>query len=71
MFFRLLREFRFYASLALKSVQLTGKNGFFKPLSQLAYLLYYETKFKSSCFARVFSNFFKNFYFFGFVATPG
>jgi hypothetical protein len=43
---------------AFDSVQLTGKNGIFKLSPQLAYLLYYETEFKSSCFERVFSIFF-------------
>lgn len=52
------------AFCALKSVQLTGKNGKFKRFPQLAYLLYYETKFKSSCFAPTFSIFFKIFDFF-------
>ena len=47
-----------------KPVQLTGKNRFFKGFLKLAYLLYYETKFKSSCFERDFSTFFKIFNFF-------
>ena len=44
--------------------QLTGKNGFLKGFPQTAYSLYYEIKFKSSCFERHFSTFFKIFNFF-------
>ena len=59
--------FRVFACKRLnlqKSAYLTGKVGFFKGFSKLAYLFYYEKKFKSSCFALVFSTFltfFKNF----------
>jgi hypothetical protein len=40
-----------------KSAYLTGKVGFFKGFPKLAYLFYYEKKFKSSCFALVFLTF--------------
>ena len=48
------------------SLNLTGKSGVFKRFPQLAYLFYYEKKFKSSCFASSFSTFFIFFEFFFF-----